>query len=100
MTHTRRELFTAIVGTAAAAGGTLRAATYDDAPATRPALAVLELDHAISTEAAARLHATWTAGLTGTPFEGLRAVVLGPGMRLTLLAEDGTVLNRTIEGAP
>jgi hypothetical protein len=35
--------------------------------------------------------------LKGTPFEGLKAVVLDHGLKLTLLDSQGRVLNRRLE---
>jgi anti-sigma-K factor RskA len=95
----RRELFRSIVGAAAAAGVTVKASSLDEPtdPTKRPALVVLECSGSMSQVACANLTRNWKHAVEGTVFEGVKAVVLGDGMRLTVVAEDGTILNRTIE---
>lgn len=93
----RRELFKAVVGVAAAFGVAVKASVIEE-PEKRPALAVFELPGILSADACARIQEQWTHMTTGTPFEGVKAVILMEGMKLTMLAEDGSVLNRTIEG--
>lgn len=95
----RRELFRSIVGVAAASGVAVKASSLDEPtdPSTRPALVVLECSGSMSQVACANLTRHWKSAVEGTVFEGVEAVVLMDGIRLTVVAEDGTVLNRTIE---
>lgn len=94
----RRELFQHVAVVATAAGLPMSRVTTA-AASPGPVLAVIEIDAPISMEAVARLQAMWTDGLAGTPFEGLRLVVLSDGMTLTLLDATGHVLNRDLKDA-
>lgn len=91
----RRELFTTIARTAAASGVTVTAASY--APQDeKPALVVIECDHAISNLTAERLQRAWEDGTKGTPFEGVKAIVLTEGLKLTMLDATGKPIHRIL----
>lgn len=94
----RRELFQTVAAAATAAGVPLaRVTTAEASPG--PVLAVIEMDGGISVESARRLDAMWEQGLVGTPFKGLRLIVLSDGMKLTLIDANGHVLNRELKDA-
>ena len=94
----RRELFKSVVAVAAAAGAEVKASSYD-APPEKPALVIIESDQILSNETCLRLMQVWKEGIEGTPLEGLKAIVLTDGLRLTILDANGHVLNRTVEDA-
>lgn len=89
-------MFKAVAGVAAASGVELKASTYEE-PTSKPALVVLEYPGTLSGDTCARISYGFTQALLGTPFEGVKALVLTDGMKLTLLDKDGHVLNRTLE---
>lgn len=95
----RRELFRSIAGVAAASGvtGTVKASTIDADP--KPALAIIECDRAIADHTAQYLMRAFEETFKGTPFEGLKALMLCDGLKLTLLDANGHVLNRRLDDA-
>ena len=92
----RRELLQRVVGVAAASGVVVKASSYDGPP-EKPALIVFESDDYLSNATCARITSYWEESLKDTPFQGIKAVVLTGGLRLTMLDANGHVLNRTIE---
>ena len=93
----RRELFQGIAATVAASGVGLTKASVVEATDLKPALAVLEFAGPLSVDMAERLRQQFEQGLQGTPFEGVKALVLSDGLTLTLLDANGRVLNRPLE---
>lgn len=92
----RRELFQSVAAVAASSGVDVKAAVIEQ-PSVRPALAVFEVKHSIPDATVDRLMRQWNELTAGTPLEGVKAVVLAEGLKLTLLDEQGHVLNRTVE---
>lgn len=94
----RRELFQKVAATVAGAGvaeASLSAVTVS--AEAKPALFVLEHPGPLSPGTTARLSSMFSENMAGTPFEGVKCVVLTEGLRLTVLDASGKVLNERIE---
>jgi hypothetical protein len=97
----RRELFQQLAGAMVVNGVPLQSVEVIPAH-RRPVLAIFEVSDEISLETANRMLAAWNAGIKGTPLEGLKAVVIGRGLRLTVLERcelesSGHICNQRIE---
>jgi hypothetical protein len=89
----RRELFEGVAAVAAASGVGVKG---HSAPATRPAFVVFECDGQLSNETSERMCHVWEELIRGTSMQGVKALVLTSGLRLTFINESGQVLNRAI----
>lgn len=79
----RRELFQRLAGAAAAAGVPAIAAEAHEAPCDPArALVVITTDRHLTIEQQLRIKEAWMDVITGTPWQGARAVVLDRGMTL------------------
>jgi hypothetical protein len=94
MSVTRRDLFRRIAATAAATGLTAETVAASADVNAKPALILFETAGTISADAADRIRDCCTHALAGTPFDGVRVLVLGDGLRVTVLDGNGRVLNR------
>jgi hypothetical protein len=96
----RRELFEK-VATVAAGAGLVRVSTataVQTSTSAKPALAVFECQGNISLAQAENIKASWDyVAAKGSPFEGVIALVLSDGIKLTLLDANGHVLNRELK---
>lgn len=92
----RRELLKSCVAAVTGAAGLPVSVSALEDPATRPALVVLEFPGHLSLAAASRITDVWSQAIAGTPFEGVKAVVLDGGMTLTMLDAEGRPLNKSL----
>lgn len=96
MAMNRRELFKQVAATATVSGVVVNRVTAVELD-SKPALALIECDEPISSEMAENMMHWWEQGLKGTPLEGVKAIVLGDGLKLTLLDSNGRALNRILK---
>lgn len=87
----RRELFARLAGTAAAAG--LAEATVSTVDAG-PVLAIIECPGIITHGQAIAMQDAFAGALKGTPFDGIKTLVLSSGMRMWFLNGRGEICNK------
>lgn len=92
----RRDLLKSVAGMAVA-GGVATASASVVAADPVPVCAVLEFNGPISNECACRLRETFESAFKDTPFEQVKVVVLGDGLRLTFLDRHGRICNQRID---
>lgn len=97
----RRELLQSVAAVATGAGMSAPLVSTVEAaqPGTlaKPALLLIECDHPISHDASRNIVAQLSDALKGSPFADVKALVLGDGLRLTMLDANGQVLNRRLD---
>lgn len=97
----RREVFKQIAAVAAGAGLSQSAITVSTVEKTDiPALAILECDQPLTLDAIDHISAKLTESLKGTPFEGVKVIVLTEGLRLSFLDAHGRHIEAQIATAP
>lgn len=95
----RREMFATIAGIVGASGvkaETIDLSTVDLEPSKPPAMIVVETTEMLTSEQMERLKRMLCYTVDETAFAECRVVVLDRGMKLSVLAADGTVLNRSL----
>lgn len=74
----RRDALRSLAGLVSATGMTVSAVTVTDAESV--ALVVFKSPRYLSAESVERLRLGWEEGMKGTPFEGVKAMILGDGL--------------------
>lgn len=92
----RRELFQQVAAVSVAAGAVKPSAIEMVDAGSKPAIMVLECAERVPVDKAEHLQRNLSKSLEGTPFEGVKVLVLDSDLKLTMLGSDGTVLNERI----